>query len=41
MAELLGWDSNREDDEIGEYLEEVRKSREFLREVGRASQAVS
>ncbi|HET7251539.1 MAG TPA: glycerol-3-phosphate dehydrogenase/oxidase [Gemmatimonadales bacterium] len=40
MAELLGWDSNREDDEIGEYLEEVRKSREFLREVGRASQAV-
>jgi len=41
MAELLNWDSNREDDEIGEYLEEVRKSREFLREVGRASQAVS
>jgi glycerol-3-phosphate dehydrogenase len=41
MAELLGWDSTREDDEIGEYLEEVRKSREFLREVGRASQAVS
>jgi len=40
MAELLGWDSTREDDEIGEYLEEVRKSREFLREVGRASQAV-
>jgi len=40
MAELLGWDSNREDDEIGLYLEEVRKSREFLREVGRASQAV-
>ena len=40
MAELLGWDSTREDDEIGEYLEEVRKSREFLREVGRASQVV-
>jgi glycerol-3-phosphate dehydrogenase len=38
MAELLGWDSTREDDEIGEYLEEVRRSREFLREVGRASQ---
>ena len=37
MAELLGWSSTREDDEIGEYLEEVRKSREFLREVGRPS----
>ncbi len=40
MAELLGWDSTREDDEIGEYLEEVRKSRAFLLEVGRASQVV-
>ena len=38
MTELLGWDSTREDDEIGDYLEEVRKSREFLREVGRPSQ---
>lgn len=38
MAELLDWDSTREDDEIGDYLEEVRKSREFLREVGRTSQ---
>ena len=38
MAELLDWDSTREDDEIGDYLEEVRKSREFLREVGRAGQ---
>ncbi|MGH7537926.1 MAG: glycerol-3-phosphate dehydrogenase [Gemmatimonadales bacterium] len=38
MAELLGWDSTREDDEIGGYLEEVRRSREFLREVGRPSQ---
>jgi glycerol-3-phosphate dehydrogenase len=41
MAELLGWSSTREDDEIGEYLEEVRKSREFLREVGRPSQVAS
>ena len=40
MAELLGWSSTREDDEIGDYLEEVRKSREFLREVGRPSRAV-
>jgi glycerol-3-phosphate dehydrogenase len=38
MTELLNWDSTREDDEIGDYLEEVRKSREFLREVGRPSQ---
>jgi glycerol-3-phosphate dehydrogenase len=37
MAELLGWDSSREDDEIGAYLEEVRKAREFLREVARSS----
>jgi glycerol-3-phosphate dehydrogenase len=41
MAELLGWSSTREDDEIGAYLEEVRKSREFLSEVGRRSQVVS
>ena len=40
MAELLGWNSTREDDEIGDYLEEVRKSREFLREVGRPSKAI-
>jgi glycerol-3-phosphate dehydrogenase len=40
MAELLGWSSTREDDEIGDYLEEIRKSREFLREVGRPSRAV-
>jgi glycerol-3-phosphate dehydrogenase len=40
MAELLGWNSTREDDEIGDYLEEVRKSREFLREVGRPSRAL-
>ena len=38
MAELLGWSSTREDDEIGAYLDEVRKAREFLREVGRTSQ---
>lgn len=41
MAELLGWSSTREDDEIGAYLEEVRKSREFLREVGRPSQVAT
>ena len=41
MAELLGWSSTREDDEIGAYLDEVRKSREFLREVGRPSQVAS
>lgn len=41
MAELLGWSSTREDDEIGAYLDEVRKSREFLREVGRPSRVVS
>lgn len=40
MAELLGWSSTREDDEIGDYLEEIRKSREFLREVGRPGRAV-
>ena len=38
MTELLDWDSTREDDEIGDYLDEIRKSREFLREVGRPSQ---
>jgi len=38
MTELLGWGSTREDDEIGDYLEQVRNSREFLREVGRPSQ---
>lgn len=37
MAELLGWSSTQEDDEIGAFLDEVRKSREFLREVGRPS----
>jgi glycerol-3-phosphate dehydrogenase len=41
MAELLGWSSTREDDEIGAYLDEVRKSREFLSEVGRRSQVAS
>jgi len=41
MAELLGWSSTREDDEIGAYLEEVRMSRAFLSEVGRRSQVAS
>jgi len=35
MAELLGWDGAREEEEIGGYLDEVRQSQLFIKEVGR------
>jgi glycerol-3-phosphate dehydrogenase len=37
MAELLGWDQARETEEIADYLSVVKRSREFLAGVPRAS----
>jgi len=39
MAELLGWDQARETEEIADYLSVVKRSREFLAGVPRASKA--
>jgi glycerol-3-phosphate dehydrogenase len=37
MRELLGWDGNREADEVAGYQEEVKRARLFLTEVARGS----
>ena len=37
MAELLGWDKSRRDDEVAAYTAEVKRARAFLREVPRIS----
>jgi len=36
----LGWDDARQADEVGAYLDEVKRARGFLREVTRASKAL-
>jgi glycerol-3-phosphate dehydrogenase len=37
LAELLGWDDVRRDDEVAAYTAEVKRARAFLREVPRIS----
>lgn len=37
MAELLDWDQDRETEEIADYLTEVKRAREFMTGVARAS----
>jgi glycerol-3-phosphate dehydrogenase len=37
MAELLGWDQTRRDEEIADYTQQVRRARAFLKEVPRLS----
>ena len=37
LRELLGWDGEREADELRDYLALVERNRRFLKEVGRAS----
>ena len=41
MAGLLDWDEARRDAEVASYAAEVKRAREFLKEVPRASQEVS
>ena len=41
MKELLGWDEAREEEEIGGYLDEVKRSQRFLKEVGRQSAVIT
>jgi glycerol-3-phosphate dehydrogenase len=41
MAELLGWDDARRDDEVAHYTDEVKRARAFLREVPRISKEIS
>jgi glycerol-3-phosphate dehydrogenase len=37
LAELLGWDDTRRDEEVANYTAEVKRARAFLREVPRIS----
>jgi glycerol-3-phosphate dehydrogenase len=41
MAELLGWDDARREDEVAHYTAEVKRARAFLREVPRISKETS
>lgn len=40
MAELLGWDDSRREDEVANYTAEVKRARAFLKEVPRVTPAV-
>jgi len=37
LADLLGWDKARREDEVADYTAEVKRAREFLKEVPRVS----
>jgi glycerol-3-phosphate dehydrogenase len=41
LAELLGWDDSRREQEVADYTEEVKRARAFLREVPRISEETS
>ncbi len=41
MRELLGWTAAREEEEVGAYLDDVRRSQRFIREVGRQSAVIT